>query len=137
MKNIFCHIEIPTLDLQKCRDFYSQLFKWKFKEWGSDYTMVNTGGKEGGAGLMLRKPEEFKPGLDIYVLVKSIDETLAKAGTAGGKVIVGKTEIPTLGWFAIISDPEGSSLGIFEPLKKPKPKKAKPKIKKKKRRIKR
>ncbi len=136
MKNIICHFEIPTLDFQKSRDFYTQLFKWKIKAWGTDYWLVNTGSKEDRGGIMLSKPEEFKPGIDVYVLVKSIDETLVKVESAGGKTFVGKTEIPKTGWFAILSDPEGSSFGIFEALKKPKPKKAKPKIKKK-RRIKR
>jgi predicted enzyme related to lactoylglutathione lyase len=133
MKNIFCHIEIPTLDLPKCRDFYSRLFKWKIKEWSPDYYMINTGGKEGGAGMMLGKPEEFKPGIGVYVCVDSIDGTLVKVEPAGGKIIVPKTEIPKMGWFAILADSENNSIGIFEGMKKPKPKKAKKPAKKKKR----
>ncbi len=97
---------------------------------------VRSGGKDADAGLMLTKPENFKPGISTYVLVDSIERTLAKVEPAGGKIFVPKTEIPTMGWFAILADTEGNSIGIFEPLKKPMPKKAKPKTKKK-RRIKR
>ena len=38
----------------------------------------------------------------------------------GGKILVPKQQIPTVGWFAIVADPEGNAFGLLQPDMSPK-----------------
>ena len=49
-----------------------------------------------------------------YIEVSSIEEALAAAERTGGSVKEPKSEIPGLGWFAVVIDPEGSEVGLFQ-----------------------
>ena len=46
--------------------------------------------------------------------VVNIDQSLAKATNLGAKVAKGKEEIPNIGWFAILQDPDGNSFALFQ-----------------------
>lgn len=117
MGNPFCHIELMTGDVSKAREFYSKLFDWKYQEMAmpeGPYTIIDTGSKEAGGGMMM-KPEPGCPTAWMaYVLVADVAATLAKVKGAGGKVCMEKTEIPGVGWFGMIVDPTGANLGVFE-----------------------
>lgn len=43
----------------------------------------------------------------------SIEDSLAKITEAGGSVLLGKTPIPSMGWFATCKDTEGNTFGLF------------------------
>jgi uncharacterized protein len=49
-----------------------------------------------------------------YLTVHDIDESLKAVKEAGGKVIMEKTEIPTVGWTAIYTAPGEVTLGLFQ-----------------------
>lgn len=46
--------------------------------------------------------------------VPSVDEYLAKIEKSGGKVVMPKTAIPGVGWFASCQDTEGNVFGIMQ-----------------------
>lgn len=117
-KNIVCHVEWAVSSLDKAKAFYGGLFAWTFEGMGEEYLMFNTGSEELGGGLMLSK--EVKPGQSpiIYIHVDSIETKLPEAEKLGGKVCVPKTEIPNMGWFAVLADLDGNPVGIFESAKK-------------------
>lgn len=117
MQNKLCHWEISTKDKDKATNFYTSIFNWTIK-WDDkmDYGMIDTGTPPGG-GLFAAK-EDMPLGVSMYILVESIDDTLKKIETNGGKIIVPKSEIPTIGWFSHFADPEGNVLGIYEEMKK-------------------
>ena len=115
MGNPLCHFELMVSDVKKSQEFYGKIFDWEFKtdEAMSDYTMISTGIEPGGG--MMKKPDEAPCfALSQYFLVDSIEETLGKVRGAGGKVGVPKTEIPGVGWWALVIDPDGIPVGIFE-----------------------
>jgi predicted enzyme related to lactoylglutathione lyase len=43
-----------------------------------------------------------------------VEEYSKKVAALGGQILVQKTEIPDMGWFAVAKDPEGNTFGIFE-----------------------
>ena len=43
-----------------------------------------------------------------------MDDALAAATSNGGSVKEPKQEIPGMGWFAVVVDPEGSEVGLFQ-----------------------
>ena len=44
----------------------------------------------------------------------SIDDALEAATRLGGSVRESKTEIPGMGWFAVIADPEGGEMALYQ-----------------------
>ena len=44
-----------------------------------------------------------------------MDESSSKAERLGGKVVVPKTAVPGMGYYAVCLDTENNSFGIFEP----------------------
>jgi predicted enzyme related to lactoylglutathione lyase len=47
--------------------------------------------------------------------VDDIDATLEKVTENGGRILVPKTVIPNVGYFAMFADPEGIAIGIMKP----------------------
>lgn len=117
-KHTICHVEWSSTDLERTQAFLSGLFDWKFKAWGDKYLLFNTpeGGPDGG----IAKVDEVKPGESpvIYIEVDEIEPYIEKAKRLGGEVAVPKTEIPTVGWYALLKDPDNNIIGLFQGLKK-------------------
>ena len=116
MKPSVVHFEIPADDLDRAKAFYSGLFGWEITDpHNMEYFFVKTKGEnEPGidGGIMKRQmPEQTTV---VYTQVDSIDQYLTKTEELGGKVIVPKTPIPGMGWFAVILDTENNSFGFFQ-----------------------
>lgn len=116
MNNVFCHVELSTDDPAKAKEFYGALFNWKLQDMdmgGMTYTGIDTGAKPGGG--MQKKPMPEAPTAWLtYVHVEDVAATLEKATQLGGTVVVPKTPIPNMGFFGIIVDPTGASIGVWE-----------------------
>jgi len=112
------HFEIPSNDPDKLSEFYKKVFGWKFEKWGGpmEYWMVNTGpeGQPGINGGFMRKQGPVT-GTTNTIGVESVDESVKSANKAGGKVVMEKTPIPTVGYFAYLQDPEGNIFGVMQP----------------------
>ncbi|MHB8567899.1 MAG: VOC family protein [Nitrososphaerales archaeon] len=134
MGNKIVHFEIPVGDTEKMSKFYSELFGWKFSKApmeGMEYWMISMTGKDADlAGGMYKKQEESERPR-FYVEVDNIDDHTESFKQAGGTVIVEKQEIPGTGFTVLGTDPEGNTLGLFQP-KRAVPKKRKAPTKKKK-----
>jgi predicted enzyme related to lactoylglutathione lyase len=46
--------------------------------------------------------------------VESVDAAVTAVENAGGKLIMGKTAIPTVGYFAYLEDPEKNTFGVMQ-----------------------
>lgn len=116
MANSFCHIELGTEDPRAAREFYSKLFDWKFQDMSmpqGDYTMISLGDGPGG-GLMKKQMEAAPTAWLPYVLVPSVDSTVERARKLGATIVVDKKTVPGQGALAILVDPTGAALGIWE-----------------------
>ena len=112
-KRNIVHIEIPTRDLAESGKFYQELFGWKITPMPEmDYMLWEAGEGPGGGFMML--DEKTKPSeILIHVDSDDIEADLKKATTLGAKVLVPKTEIPQIGWFAVFIDPSGNKIAIY------------------------
>ncbi len=110
------HFEIPANDLEKMEHFYNGLFGWKMNMQSNmpEYVMVEakTDGEGINGGLMKKHMAEQRP--VNYVMVESVSEYAKKAGDLGGQLVVPKTAISKMGYFAVALDPEGNPIGMFE-----------------------
>jgi predicted enzyme related to lactoylglutathione lyase len=111
------HFEIPANDPDRLSDFYKKVFGWKFEKWDGpmEYWMVTTGaeGQPGINGGFMRKQGPVS-GTTNTIDVDSLDESVKSVKNAGGKVVMEKTPIPTVGYFAYLQDPEGNIFGVMQ-----------------------
>jgi predicted enzyme related to lactoylglutathione lyase len=131
------HFEIPADDVASLSKFYSDIFGWKFKETPMGemtYWMISTGpnGKSVPGGMYKKMGGDERP--RNYIQVQAIDDAISRFSGAGGKELMGKQEVPNVGFTYIGTDPEGNVVGLHEPTRKTrrappkaKAKKAKPK----------
>jgi hypothetical protein len=108
--------ELLTTDTKAAEGFFTKVVGWKATPFDKDYTLFLTG-KQNRAGLMAL-PAEAKamgaqPHWESYVAVASVDETAKQAATLGGKILKAPTDIPNVGRFAILQDPQGASFAVF------------------------
>jgi len=108
------HIDIPVTDLAAATQFYERLFGWEIREAPGfeGYPMWHAPNQISGGGLAPRSEGFTQP--RSYVEVDSIDETIAVATDAGGAVLMSKQPIDDASWWAVISDPDGNVIGLYE-----------------------
>jgi len=120
MANPFVHVELNTTDTKKAEAFYTHLFEWKLEpmSMGKDtYSVIKVG--DGTGGGIMKNPVPGAPSHWLaYVLVGDIHATTAKVKTLGGKVVKDVTEVPGMGWYSVISDPTGATLGLWKTMTK-------------------
>ncbi|KAI9135336.1 VOC family protein [Acaryochloris sp. CCMEE 5410] len=120
----FSWCELMTTDTDAAQTFYAQLFGWEMQDQpmpGMMYTVLQSNGKEVGGGLM-PIPDEAAgcpPTWGIYVTVDDVDATAKTTTELGGTVMRLPTDIPNVGRFAIIQDPQGAMLSIISYFPKP------------------
>ncbi|HVO65208.1 MAG TPA: VOC family protein [Syntrophales bacterium] len=122
-KNGVVHFEIYADDPGKLGKFYTSLFDWTIDLMpGMDYWYIKTvetdakgrptqaGGINGG---MMKRPAGYEGAWMNYVNVESIEETVSRAQKLGAEVMKGKTPVPGIGWFAMLTDPQGNPFAIW------------------------
>ncbi|HTT14537.1 MAG TPA: VOC family protein [Thermoplasmata archaeon] len=117
------HAELISKDPAATQKFLEKAFGLKFDVMGPEmghYRMHRgqansapnaAAGDIGIRGLM--GPSEH-PGTVSYLTIPDIDEALKAVKEAGAKVIMDKTEIPTVGFSAIYIAPGEVTLGLFQ-----------------------
>jgi hypothetical protein len=108
------HIEFPADDTERAKAFYGAVAGWEFSELPDfpEYFVFRTA--EGYGGAIGKRDVSTGHILRIYIEVNSMDDALAAAERTGGTVKEAKQEIPGMGWFAVVIDPEGSEVGLFQ-----------------------
>jgi predicted enzyme related to lactoylglutathione lyase len=116
--------ELLTTDTAAASGFYQGVIGWKPQAWPQDpsYTMfvAETGPM---AGLMTLPGDALKRGEHphwiSYVGTPDVDATVRQALEMGGTILHVPTEIPNVGRFAVIQDPQGAVLSAFTPVEGP------------------
>ncbi len=109
--------EHVSSDPKQAQDFYTQLFGWGtevFKPGEIDYTMISSGGQNHG-GFSKALEGAPPPHWLSHVAVENLDETLEKAKLAGGKLAAGPFDMSEVGRIAIIADPQGAYISLYQP----------------------
>lgn len=78
------------------------------------YVVLNAGGQP-RAGIMESPMPEAPHAWTPYVQVANADKTTERAKKLGATIVVPPTDVPNVGRFAIIVDPQGAALGILQP----------------------
>lgn len=111
--------ELTTSDTKAALEFYTKLFGWNTEVMHMecmDYTIVKVGDRM--VGGVMAAPAGAPVAWTGYVTVDNVDETAKLAESLGGKVCVPPTDIPEVGRFAILADPQGAVIAAITYLKK-------------------
>jgi predicted enzyme related to lactoylglutathione lyase len=107
--------ELLTHNGDAARAFYSALFGWTPKV-SPEYTEWHAGDKARGGMLEMNGPQfERMPAFWMpYFGVDDVDASAARARELGGQVHKEPADIPNVGRFAVLADPQGAAFSIFK-----------------------
>ncbi|MEE9494702.1 MAG: VOC family protein [Gammaproteobacteria bacterium] len=109
--------ELMTTDVDAAKSFYGKLFGWALEDMPmSDmrYTMAKVGDQD-VAGMMPMPPDAggMPPAWGAYVTVDDVEASAKQAEALGGKILMAPRDIPDVGRFCVISDPQGAVLSMI------------------------
>jgi predicted enzyme related to lactoylglutathione lyase len=133
MDHTIVHFEIPADQPERAAKFYRELFGWdisrfegstegmEYRDEGFEYWMVKTvptddqgqPTRPGVNGGLMRRMFPGQAPVN-YINVSNVDEFVRKAERLGAKVLMGKSPVPGMGWFAQLADTEGNVFAIWE-----------------------
>jgi len=111
--------ELMTTDTKSAAGFFRKVIGWRSQAGGPDgYQMFMAGGRSAGGMMML--PEEARaagtpPTWLYYIATPGVDETAAQAVSIGGRILRPAADIPNVGRFAVLADPQGAMFAAFTP----------------------
>jgi uncharacterized protein len=117
----FTWYDLMTPDPAAAQQFYTQVVGWGTQKWDNPampYTMWTSGDAPLGGIMPMGEAEKAQgvpPHWLPYVGVEDVDAAAAEAKELGGKVLYQPTDIPEVGRFAVIQDPQGAVIAIFTP----------------------
>jgi predicted enzyme related to lactoylglutathione lyase len=111
------HFEIPVDNAQRAGAFYHDVLGWEISRFGDEpYWLVRAGeDSEQGANGALVAREDLHRSPVLIAAVSDVDGVLRRVESCGGKVVQGKLAVPGMGWSAYVLDPEGNTIGLFQP----------------------
>jgi predicted enzyme related to lactoylglutathione lyase len=104
-----CWNELYTPEIEGARKFYKALFGWNLKV-SPEYTEVHAGEQPVGGMMQM---SEVPPSWIPYFAVSDADAVCKAAKSAGGQIHKGPADIPNVGRFAIMGDPQGAMFSII------------------------
>jgi len=113
----FSWTELTTSDRKAARKFYGSLLGWELTDMDmgkSTYTIINVGGQGVGGITDIPPNAQGMPSTwGGYVTVDDVDKVAARVAGLGGRVLLEPMDIPTVGRFATIMDPQGATLSLI------------------------
>jgi predicted enzyme related to lactoylglutathione lyase len=118
---VFGWVDLMTTDVPTCKAFYGELFGWTSVDMpmGPDYAYTQffkDGKVVAGVGPMPPGGPQMPVVWSSYVMVDDADAVLAGVPGAGGLVIAPVMDIPSQGRMAMIADPSGAVVGLWQPM---------------------
>ena len=113
-----CWIDLATSDPDRSRAFYTELFGWTAASAGEEYGgyfNFSTGEHQVAGGMGIDPQSGMPEAWMTYLAVEDAEATTAAAAEHGGQVMVPAMDVMELGRMAIVTDPGGAAIGIWQP----------------------
>lgn len=114
-----CWNELCTRDPARAAKFYGDLFGWGHEAMpmpGFEYTVFKRGDQPAGGAMPIQAEwGEMPPHWSVYFAVEDCDACAATATKLGGAVLSPPTDIPGVGRFAVLRDPQGANFSVLQP----------------------
>lgn len=105
--------ELQVRDAHAAKAFYPALFGWRMKE-SPDYTEWHLGEHAVGGMIASQSPPQVPSYWLPYFAVADCDGSTAQAQRAGGNVYVPPMDIPKVGRFSVVADPQGAVFALIK-----------------------
>ena len=103
------YVEFPATDLAKTKAFYSQVFGWKFEDYGPEYTSFTDGRLAGG---FFATPHASARGPLVVLYTQALEALETKVKSAGGMIVKAIFSFPGGRRFHF-ADPNGNELAVW------------------------
>jgi predicted enzyme related to lactoylglutathione lyase len=117
----FCWPELATTDAASAKAFYGSLFGWTFDdrpgESGNTYSIARLAGRDVAALYALQRSQRaggVSARWNSYAAVSSADESATRVKVLGGTILGGPFDVGKNGRMAVVKDPQGASLCLWE-----------------------
>lgn len=109
--------ELMTSDVPAAKKFYGELFGWTFDDMPMEqmtYSVVKAN-DDGVAGIMPFPPDAppMPPNWGIYITVDNVEAVAEQATALGAKIAMPPRDIPDVGRFCVLEDPQGAFISII------------------------
>jgi predicted enzyme related to lactoylglutathione lyase len=113
--NTYCWDELQTRQRDQAKEFYGSLFGWTLKE-SPEYIEAHLGEQAIGGIFDMGNavPQHVPPHWQPYFAVDDCDATVQKASSLGGGALMPATDIPNVGRFAVLRDPQGATFAVIK-----------------------
>ena len=103
------YMEFLTTNIEETKRFYSEVFGWKFTDYGPDYTSFSDGRLNGGFAVA---PEVVAGGPLVVVYATNLEQIEARIRESGGRIVRETFEFPGGRRFHF-TDPSGNELAVW------------------------
>ncbi len=116
----FVWYDLMTDDPGGAADFYTRLIGWKTRTWddgGQKHTLWTNGDTPFGGVIELSEEARAAAAPSqwlAYVAVPDIKATVSRTVELGGSVLHGPTDIPGVGTWAVLTDPQGAVFSVYQ-----------------------
>lgn len=115
-----CWVDLMTSDQNRAIEFYGELFGWTVDDPGPDYGGYKNFQLDGVpvGGSMQKQEGDGTPDFDFWTTYLATDDaqkTVDAAAAHGGQVLLPPTPVMELGTMAMVTDPGGAAIGIWQP----------------------
>lgn len=124
-KGRFVWYDLMTTDPDAAIIFYAKIFGWDLQPIeGSEMSynvVVNKGVAIGGISLIPQEAVDggVPPYWMGYISAPELDETVGAAKESGSEILVPPTDVPGMGAFSVIQDPQGAVVAFYREDKAP------------------
>jgi uncharacterized protein len=109
----FVWYDLLTTDAEAAKAFYTAAVGWTVQSWGEGSYAVWLAGETQIGGVMEYPP--VPPHWMAHVSVDDVDAAARRAEELGGRIQAPPADIPNVGRFAVVADPQGASFSLFRP----------------------
>jgi predicted enzyme related to lactoylglutathione lyase len=112
----FSWADLSTTDPAGAKGFYGELFGWVAEDMpgaAGAYTMFRLRGRDIAA--CFAQADGAPPHWNSYVTVEDVDASASRAAALGGRVMMGAGDVEGIGRMAVIADPQGAPVALWEP----------------------
>lgn len=106
------YIELPAVDLDAVKAFYSNAFDWAFTDHGPDYTAFNDGHTDGGFYRAPLSSSAAKGAALVVLYAADLEATLDTVTACGGRIVKQIFAFPGGRRFHF-ADPAGNELAVW------------------------
>jgi uncharacterized protein len=113
-----CWVDLLTSDTERAEQFYGEMFGWTAERGDEQryrgYTTFRKHGRRVGGCRRNDGSSGVPDGWSVYLASDDAMGTVTRAAELGGTVIVPVMEVPEQGVMAMVADPSGTAVGVWQ-----------------------